>query len=117
MSEHDFVDVRSRYASIRQRVVGNLDDQAFNGFGIEFSERRMRPSDDAGCHDWSPVFAAHGSVDELTTKFVLDVNPDNVVEGVFGRGEPKLASPVCLEIARPAGNDAHDEGIRLALDP
>src|SRR6266436_3974984 len=54
---------------------------------------------------------------ELTTKFVLDVNPDNVVEGLFGGSESEFYSPLGLEIARPAIDNAHDEWIRLAPDP
>ena len=58
MPEHDLVDIASRNAGIGQRLVRNPDHQALDGFGIEFSERRMRPSDDAGCHGCSPVIAA-----------------------------------------------------------
>src|SRR5258706_10029752 len=54
---------------------------------------------------------------ELTTKFVLDVNPDNVFEGLFGGGEAQLCRPLRLEISRPAADDAHDERVRLAPDP
>src|SRR5467141_5449392 len=54
---------------------------------------------------------------ELTTKFVLDVNPDNVVEGLFGGGEAEFYRPLRLEIARPAIDNAHNERVGLALDP
>src|SRR5205823_13372554 len=64
-----------------------------------------------------PCLSENRSGDELTTKFVLDVNPDNVIKALFGRGEPKLERPLRLEIARPPVNDSHDEWIRLALDP
>src|SRR5271168_150785 len=57
------------------------------------------------------------SVDEFTTKFVLDVNPDDVVEGFFFGGEAKLPRPPGFEIAWPAVDDTHDERIRLAPDP
>src|SRR5215470_15345951 len=115
MAEHDLVDVARGDAGIGQRLVCHLHDQAFDGFGVEFSERRMRPSDDAGCHGWSPKIPA--SVDELTTKFVLDVNANNVIEGIFGGLEAELARPLRFEIARPAVDNAHDERIRRALDP
>src|SRR5439155_3264178 len=51
MPEHDLVDIGSRNAGVGERLVGNLDNEALDGFGIELSEWRMRPSDDAGCHD------------------------------------------------------------------
>src|SRR5262249_41670216 len=56
------------------------------------------------------------SVDELTTKFVLDVNPNDVVETVFGGGKAELPRPFCFEIARPAVDNTHDKGIGLAAD-
>src|SRR5260370_31944608 len=61
--------------------------------------------------------SANRSGCELTTKFVLDVNPDNVVKGLFGGGEAETERPLRLEIARPAGDNAHDERVRLAFDP
>src|SRR5260370_1749834 len=61
--------------------------------------------------------SANRSGCELTTKFVLDVNPDNVVKGFFGGGEAQTERPLRLEIARPASDNAYDERIRLALDP
>src|SRR5205085_5699427 len=64
-----------------------------------------------------PCLSENRSGDELTTKFVLDVNPDNVVKALFGGCESKLQRPFRLEIARPPVNDSHDEWIRLALDP
>ena len=57
------------------------------------------------------------SGDELTTKFVLDVNADNVIEAMLGGRKSKLARPLRLEVPRPAIDNAHDEGVRLALDP
>src|ERR1700756_3555071 len=54
---------------------------------------------------------------ELTTQFVLDVNPDDVVEGLFRGGEAERRGPLGVEIARPAIDNAHDERIRLTLDP
>src|ERR1700755_2235518 len=56
------------------------------------------------------------SGNELTTQFVLDVNTDNVIEAMLCGREAKLARPFGLEVARPACDDAHDEGIRLTLD-
>jgi hypothetical protein len=50
MPEHDLVDISRRNAGICQGLGRNPDHQALDGFGIEFSEWRMRPSDDAGCH-------------------------------------------------------------------
>ena len=54
MAEHDLVDVGGRDAGIGQRLVGDPDDEAFDGLGVELAERRMRPSDDAGGHGRSP---------------------------------------------------------------
>src|SRR6185312_7620660 len=53
---------------------------------------------------------------ELAAELVLDVDADDVVEILLGGGEAELARTRGLEIAGPAGDDAHDEGIRLALD-
>src|SRR5471032_1806330 len=50
MAEHDFIDIGSRDAGVGQRFVGDADHEALDGLGIEFPERRVRPSDDAGCH-------------------------------------------------------------------
>src|SRR5215472_12940874 len=73
----------------------------------------MRPSDDAGCHGRSPE---EKLCDELTTKFVVDVNPDDIVKGVFGRRETELPRPSGVEIAWPSGDDTRDERIALAPD-
>ena len=54
MPEHDLIDVAGGDAGISQRLVGDLDDEALDGLGIELSERRVRPSNDAGCHGRSP---------------------------------------------------------------
>src|SRR6185437_7626753 len=116
MAEHDLVDIAGRNAGIRQRLIGDADDEALDGLGVELAERRVRPSNDAGGHGHSPASAANGSGDELTTQFVLDVNPDDVVKSLFGGGEAELDGPLGVEIAWPAVDDAHDEGIRLALD-
>jgi hypothetical protein len=51
MPEQDLVDIGGANAGIRDRLVRDLDYKALDGFGIEFAERRVRPSDDAGCHD------------------------------------------------------------------
>src|SRR6266480_4928667 len=64
-----------------------------------------------------PCLSENRSGHELTTKFVLDVNPDNVVKALFGGGEAKLERPFRLEIARPSLDNAHNERIRLASDP
>src|SRR6478752_4203943 len=61
------------------------------------------------------VSAASG--DELAAELVLDVNPDDVVEGLFGGGEAELQRAVGHEIARPAADDADDGRIGHALDP
>src|SRR6266571_8352241 len=99
MSEHDFIDIGSGNAGIGECVGSDPDHQALDGLGIELAERRVRPSDDAGCHGHSPWKPTNGSGGELTTKFVLDVNPDDVVKGLFGRGEAELERPFRLEIA------------------
>src|SRR5215471_4080526 len=54
---------------------------------------------------------------ELTTQFVLDMNTYDVIEAMLCGRETKLARPFGLEVPRPARDDAHDERIRLALDP
>ncbi len=54
MPEHDFIDVAGGNAGIGQRLGRDLHHEALDGFGVEFSERRVRPSDDAGCHGRSP---------------------------------------------------------------
>src|SRR5713101_3739972 len=50
MPEHDFIDVRGRDTGISERVDGDADHKTLDGLGIELAERRVRPSDDAGCH-------------------------------------------------------------------
>src|SRR5919109_918675 len=101
MPQHDLVDIGSRNAGISERLVRHLDHEALDRFGIELAEWRMRPSDDAGCHGTSPEKLPM-SGDELTTKFVLDVNAYNVIEAMLGSRETKLTRPLGLEIARPA---------------
>jgi hypothetical protein len=54
MPEYDLVDITSGNAGIRQRLIGDLGDKAFDGLGVELSEWRMRPSDNAGCHGVLP---------------------------------------------------------------
>src|ERR1700682_4684954 len=107
MPEHDLVDIAGGNTGVRQRFVGDADDEALDRLGIELAERRVRPSDDAGCHGCSPIIAASRSGHELTTKFVLDVNPDNVVKSLFRGGEAELERPLRLEIARPAADNTH----------
>ncbi len=50
MSKHDLVDVLGRDSSVRQRAIGGINDQAFDGFAFQATELAVRPSDDAGCH-------------------------------------------------------------------
>jgi hypothetical protein len=57
MPEHDLVDVAGGNAGIGQRIDGDLHHEALDGLGIELAERRVRPSDDAGCHGGSPCLA------------------------------------------------------------
>jgi hypothetical protein len=54
MPQHDLIDISGRNAGISKRISGDPDDKALHGLGIEFTERRVRPSDDAGCHGRSP---------------------------------------------------------------
>src|SRR3954468_21375834 len=61
------------------------------------------------------VSAASG--DELAAEFVLDVNPDDVVEGLFGGGKAELERTLGDEVARPAADNADDGRIRHPLDP
>src|SRR5262245_38932508 len=117
MAKHDLVDIGCGDASVGQGFIRDLDDEAFHGLGVELAEWRMRPPDDAGCHDASPKRQTEfKSGDEVTTQFVLDVNTDDVIEAMLFRGESKLAGALGLEVPRPAGNDADDKGIGLALD-
>jgi len=65
---------------------------------------------------WNP---ANRSGHELTTKFVLDVNPDNVVKCFFGCFEAEQKGSFRVEITRPAvesqaggGLAAEDSGPR-----
>src|SRR5229473_439997 len=53
---------------------------------------------------------------ELAAEFILDVNPDDIVKGLFGRGKAELERAVGDEIARPAADDADDGGIGHPLD-
>jgi len=57
-----------------------------------------------------PPFHQFGSGRELAAQFVLDVDPDDVVEGLLGGGETELDRPFGVEIARPAVDDPHNEG-------
>src|SRR5262249_36048713 len=54
MTEEDFIDISRSYASIGERLTRDLDDQAFDGLGIEPPKWRMRPSDDATGHRYLP---------------------------------------------------------------
>src|ERR1700692_3633217 len=113
MAEHDLVDIGGPNARIAKGLVGDLDHQAFDGLGVEFAKGRMRPSDDAGCHSLSPVRRSSG---ELTTQFVVDVNPDNVVECFFGGRKSQFQRPLRIEIARPSRDNPDNKRVRLALD-
>ena len=59
MPKHDLIDIGGGNAGVREGLVGNPDHEAFDGFGVELAERRMRPSDDAGCHGCLPETAAN----------------------------------------------------------
>ena len=55
----------------------------------------------------------------MTTQFVVDMNPDDIIERFFRRREAEFKRPLRIEVARPAGDDADDKGsgsrvIRLA---
>ena len=54
MPEHNLVDIARGDAGVRQRFVRDLDDKTLDGLGVEFPEGRVRPPDNAGCHDCSP---------------------------------------------------------------
>jgi len=41
----------------------------------------------------------------FAAQFVLNVDPDDIVEGLLGRGETELDRRLDVEIARPAVND------------
>ena len=41
-------------AGIGQRIGRDADDEAFHRLCVELAKRRVRPSDDAGCHGCSP---------------------------------------------------------------
>src|SRR5450759_2512923 len=57
MPEHDFIDIGSRNAGVGERVDGDADHEALDGLGIELAERRVRPSNDTGCHGVLPSLA------------------------------------------------------------
>jgi hypothetical protein len=59
MPEHDLIDIGRRNAGICKRVGGDPDGQTLHGFGIELTKRRVRPSDDTGCHGRSPCCRWH----------------------------------------------------------
>src|ERR1700676_1493230 len=61
MPQHDLVDIGGRNAGIGDGVGGDPDDEALDGFGVELTERRVRPSDDAGCHGRSPCCRSIGA--------------------------------------------------------
>src|ERR1700719_2201854 len=69
MPEQDLVDIAGGNAGIRERLVGDADHQALHGFGVELAERRMRPSDDAGCHGRSPCSGSARYVTYLDAGF------------------------------------------------
>jgi hypothetical protein len=50
MPQHDLVDIISRDACMRQRLVGDAHDQAFDALGVQLSEGRMRPAHDGSRH-------------------------------------------------------------------
>ena len=54
MAKHNLIDIGGGDARIGKGLVGDLDHQAFDGLGVEFAKGRMRPTDDAGCHDGPP---------------------------------------------------------------
>src|SRR5260370_17046787 len=62
--------------------------------------------------DWPEVISGC----ELAAEFILDVNPDDIVKRLFGRGKAELERAVGDEIARPAADDADDGGIGHPLD-
>src|SRR6185437_7901730 len=89
MAEHDLVDIAGGNAGIRQRLVGDLDHEAFHGLGVEFSEGRMRPSNDAGSHGGSPLIRSdvrsspsgtglHAAFADLTDRSHMAVMPDQL---------------------------------------
>src|ERR1700761_4282037 len=109
MPEYDFVDIAGRNAGIGQRLIGDLDDKTFNGLGVEFTERRVRPSNDAGGHGQSPGGGTKGSGDEITAQLVFDMDADDIVKILLGGGKAELACPFGIEVPRPAVDDAGDE--------
>src|SRR3979411_3383000 len=60
------------------------------------------------------VSAASG--DELAAEFVFDMNPDDIVEGLFGGGKAELERALGDEVARPAADNTDDGRIRHPLD-
>ncbi len=50
MAEDHLVDVLRPKARVIQRLVGDADDQALDGLGVELAEGSMGPADDAGSH-------------------------------------------------------------------
>ena len=52
--EHDLVDIGRRNAGVRDRLGRDTDHEALDRLGVELSKRRVRPTDDIGCHGCSP---------------------------------------------------------------
>ena len=51
MAEHHLVHILRSDPGMLQRLVGDADDQALDGLGIELAEGRVRPADDTGGHE------------------------------------------------------------------
>src|SRR4029077_3473629 len=49
-------------------------------------------------------------------ELILDMDTDDILEGLFGRPEAKLLRATRVEIARPARDDTEDRRIRFAAD-
>src|SRR3954452_23521447 len=66
----------------------------------------------AGARVWGAAAAESG---DFPAQFVLDMRPDDAVEVRLDR-EAERERPLGIEPARPAGDDARHEFVRLAAD-
>src|SRR5712691_6926560 len=122
MPEHDFIDVSSGDAGVRQRVGGNPDHQALDGLGIELAEWRMRPSDDAGCHGGSPcltrrvcnplIAILHAGFSNFIVRLQMAVMPAQLPDLISAAGhsqEPPTATTL--------GSASHEAALASPIPP
>ena len=115
MPEHDLVDIGGGNAGVRQRFVGDADHEALDGLGIELAERRMRPSDDAGCHGRSPCLCfgslfslsggiLHAGLSDFIARSHMAVMPSQLPDLISAAGHSQ--EPPTATTFRSASHDA-----------